>query len=128
MTQYPDDETVEVVEFVRRRVRVADLPEPDLTPPTPWGPSQKDHVSMPARIVSVGPSHVDAVGPAGQSATHRIAVELETQTLDLFVDERSATLLVMIADYLKPFQSSNVLGTPSFDAAKAVSVPPAYRF
>jgi hypothetical protein len=80
---------------------IFDSPERFDEPPR-WGEPHKPRAQAPARIVSIGRAHDSAAGPAGQSASHVITIETENSILDCFIDLRSATLLLAIAEYLPP--------------------------
>ena len=68
----------------------------------PWGERRKVRTQRPARILSIRPACAGAVGPAGQSATHVLSIEIEDYILDCFIDAHSAMLLLAVAAYLPP--------------------------
>lgn len=79
----------------------SDYDQADDEPPR-WGELNKPRTEIPARILSIGPAHVGAAGPAGQAATHVISIETESSIQNYFIDLRSATLLLAIGEYLNP--------------------------
>jgi hypothetical protein len=80
---------------------IFDSPERFDEPPR-WGEPHKPRTQVQARVLSIRNSHAGAVGPAGQPATHVIEIETENSVLDCYIDLRSATLLLAIAEHLPP--------------------------
>jgi hypothetical protein len=70
------------------------------TEPPRWGEPCKPREQLPARIVSIRPAYAGAVGAAGQAAVCIVTVETENSILECFIDERSAGLLLAVADCL----------------------------
>jgi hypothetical protein len=86
--------------------------------PEPFGPpGEKPSTSTPCRVTSVH-LHARTPGPPGFETMLTICVETPDRNFDLSIDERSASFLAhAILLYVKPFQSFNRTGTPSFEAA-----------
>lgn len=76
----------------------------------------KPRIKAIAQAVSVRPSDSAVIGHAGLPATHIVTLETNDAVIEYYLDHRSATLLLAVDSYLKPFQSDSLVGTPSAEA------------
>jgi len=79
---------------------------------------QKHRIKAIAEVVSVRPSASDAVGPTGLPLTHIVTFQTNDAVIDYYIEQPSATLLLAVESYRKPFHASGSAGTLSAEALK----------